>query len=237
MLRTTLDMNEKPPDKKQYMQSWREEKEVPSAQTHVSNTNGPTKRKQVKATYLNYITVGWLTSTMFAGAKKTIESDDLMELQDKDKSFHLSHLMDPFWADFNAMQTDKSIPIPSLFKIFRNQFSIIFIVAVFLQGCSVACLLTMPTFLQQIIFYLNPMYPKSLLKLNSGEGLCFILCGLQAFSSIFRQTSLQMFNSLQINIKTILIGAIYEKSLRLSQTASVVFNLSKKYRNSHKAKF
>lgn len=76
---------------------------------------------------------------------------------------------------------------------------------------------------EDIIKYLNPLFPRSLLKVDNGIGLAFILFALQAFSSIFRQTSLQFFNSLQINIRTILIGSIYEKSLKLSQHASKEF--------------
>ncbi|KAI8908383.1 P-loop containing nucleoside triphosphate hydrolase protein [Gorgonomyces haynaldii] len=99
-----------------------------------------------------------------------------------------------------------------------------------MQACSIACQLTIPTFLQQIIYYLtfyvkeSPASPfKPTLIVNNGVGIAFIIFFLQAASSVFRQTSLQLFNSLQINIKTILIGSIYEKSLRLSQKSSREF--------------
>jgi hypothetical protein len=177
----------------------------------------PERKNQPKVTLWNYITVGWLTKTMYAGAKRPIEREDLPELQDADKSAILVRLMLPFWDDLSSLRQK-----PSLFRIFRIHFGLVFLLALLFQALSVACILSMPTFIQQIIFYCNPLYPKAAMKIQSGIALAFILFALQICSSVFRQTSLQMFNSMQINVKTILIGSIYEKCLRLSQVSSKV---------------
>jgi hypothetical protein len=106
-----------------------------------------------------------------------------------------------------------------------------------MQACSVACQLSLPTFLEDILNYLirekfkkDGIVPEAFwpnVILQNGIGLCFVLFSLQVGSSVFRQTSLQLFNSLQINVKTILITAIYEKALRLSQNSSkVLYNIT-----------
>jgi hypothetical protein len=92
-----------------------------------------------------------------------------------------------------------------------------------LQGLSVACQLTIPTFLEEIIKYLTPGFPRQLLLVNNGVGLSFIIVGLQIFSCIFSQVSIQLGVDLQIDFKTILTGAVYEKALRLSQESSRKF--------------
>ena len=87
----------------------------------------------------------------------------------------------------------------------------------------VACLLVIPTFLKQVILYLTPLYPKSLLMVNSGAALAVILALLQIGTFLFQQTAMQVSVTLQIDWKTILIGAVYEKSLKLSQKSMQTF--------------
>ncbi len=58
---------------------------------------------------------------------------------------------------------------------------------------------------------------------DSGVGLALTLTALQIGVSLFQVTSSQLGNSLQVDFKTFLIGAVYEKSLRLSQSASREF--------------
>lgn len=96
--------------------------------------------------------------------------------------------------------------------------------------------MTIPTFLQQIIYFISPpvtqvvggvtivVYdPKSQLFMSSGIGLALILASLQIASVFFQNSSVQIGAFLQVDFKTILIGAVYEKSLRLSQKASREF--------------
>ncbi|KAI8895406.1 P-loop containing nucleoside triphosphate hydrolase protein [Globomyces pollinis-pini] len=91
------------------------------------------------------------------------------------------------------------------------------------QGLSVTCLLVQPTFLKQLLLYLTPMYPRELLIFQSGITISIILTLLQIGSSLFEKISQQLMALIQVDMKTILIGAVYEKSLRLSQSSSKIF--------------
>lgn len=142
--------------------------------------------------------------------------------------------MDPFWNQLKKHQADPAQPAPRLFSIVFSNFGWRFLIALLLQACSVACLLATPTFLKEIIIYLQlyanptPNFPgKPTLLIQSGVGIAFVLFGLQLAGSIFRQTALQVLNEIQINVNTIMIGAVYEKALRLSQKSSREFSQGK----------
>ncbi|KAH9246439.1 hypothetical protein BASA81_016031 [Batrachochytrium salamandrivorans] len=95
------------------------------------------------------------------------------------------------------------------------------------MSISIACSLAVPTFIQQVIYFLIPQYPRALLLIQSGPGLAFVLFALQLSASIFGRTCDQIIHRIQINIRTIIICAIYEKVLRLSGKSSVEFTQGK----------
>ncbi|EGF83523.1 hypothetical protein BATDEDRAFT_18633 [Batrachochytrium dendrobatidis JAM81] len=66
-----------------------------------------------------------------------------------------------------------------------------------------------------------------MLIIQSGAGLAFTLFALQIGSSIFRATSDQIIRRTEINIRTIIICAIYEKTLKLSGQSSIKFTQGK----------
>ncbi|KAI8903608.1 P-loop containing nucleoside triphosphate hydrolase protein [Gorgonomyces haynaldii] len=186
------------------------------------------KRKQVKSNVFNYVTVGWLTPVMLQGAKHTLRDDELLNLKDTDTAKHLAMITKPFWTDYyNHLEGNPRKP--GLHKIFFKNYTGTFLLAFLNRALSVGCQLSFPIFMQQILYYLLfyvkpiPDVAKPTLLIDNGYLLVFVLFLLQALSSVFNQTAQQMFNSLQININTILISAIYEKSLRLSQKASREF--------------
>lgn len=78
-----------------------------------------------------------------------------------------------------------------------------------------------PTFLQQIIFYID--LNKTDLFIQSGPVLCVILTLLQIGVVFFANASQQVANVLRVELKTLLIGSLYEKSFLLSRNASRTF--------------
>ncbi|KAJ3309499.1 hypothetical protein HDV04_005991 [Boothiomyces sp. JEL0838] len=179
-----------------------------------------TERKQVRITPLNFLTMEWITPLMFQGAKKPLQEKDLYNLPDSNQADYLASLLDPFWASFKQRKTDPSAKKVTLSSIFIKQYYLRFIFGLLLQAISVACILTIPTFMTQILLYLTPFYPHSELYFDSGITISFIIAALQLGKTLFEKTSMQLFNTLQVDVKTLLIGAVYEKSLRLSQASS-----------------
>jgi hypothetical protein len=183
--------------------------------------------KKIRITPLNFLTLEWLTPLIFLGAKRPLQNEDLYELPAENSAETLACTMETFSNDLKDYQNGIKSKKPSLFSILFKKYGLMFCLAVFLQGLSVACALTVPTFLQQIIYFLTPNYPSSLLLIQSGIALSFILMALQIGVTLFLYTSSQLTNIIQVDIKTILIGAVYEKSLKLSQASSRKFTQGK----------
>jgi ABC-type multidrug transport system fused ATPase/permease subunit len=168
----------------------------------------------VRITPLNFLTVEWITSLLYQGAKKPLEQHDLYRLPIKNQAESISNVLSSFW---DAVRAGKD---GSLFKTLVWKYGWVTLVVIILQGLSISCTLATPIFLQQMIHYLTPGYARSDLLWDNGIGISFILFLLQIFGTVFQQTSSQLCYSLQIDFKTILTGAVYEKSLRQSQAAS-----------------
>ncbi|KAJ3322956.1 hypothetical protein HDV06_002615 [Boothiomyces sp. JEL0866] len=178
-------------------------------------------RKSVQITLLNFLTIEWITPLMFLGARKQLEQNDLFELPKANQADHLSGVLDSFW---NGLRTNIK---PSLIKTVVRIYPFKIIAGVLLQLLSVVCLLTFPTFVEQILLYLQPEYPRSSLYVQSGTFISLIIAFLQLGKTVFEKTCQQIFNAIQVDIKTILIGAVYEKSLRLSRASSTKYTQGK----------
>ena len=180
-------------------------------------------RKQIKQTALNYITMEWLTPLMYKGALKPLQAEDLLEIADKDKAGKLSHILDGFWDSYYSVNDSKDRAKLNLFIVFAKSFGLLFLVGALFQGISIACALSIPKFIQQVILYLTPYYPRDKLWLSSGVEYAFCIFALQVGTTIFGRTAEQIIRTLEQNVRTILIGTIYEKSLRMSLKSSGEF--------------
>lgn len=165
--------------------------------------------KTIKVTWYNFLTMEWLTPLMLAGAKSPLKAEDLLQLQHKDTAQYLA-----------GMLTSKK----SLFKTLFFKFFGLFFAAVVCQGVSIACVLAVPKFIQQVIFFTTSNYPKELLWVSSGYYLALCIFALQVGTTIFGRTAEQILRTMEQNVKTVLIGAIYEKSLKLDQKSSTQFS-------------
>ncbi|RKO88609.1 hypothetical protein BDK51DRAFT_39640, partial [Blyttiomyces helicus] len=93
----------------------------------------------------------------------------------------------------------------------------------FLYALSLGCILTVPTFVQGVLNWLEDS-PLDKPFMNSGVGLAFCLFALNLGGTLFGRTSEQLTRRIMINVKTLLISAIYQKSLKLSAKASMEFD-------------
>jgi len=166
--------------------------------------------KTIKVTWYNFLTMEWLSPLMLAGAKSPLTIQDLLQLQHKDTAQYLSSIL---------TSSNKS-----LFKTLFYKFFWLFFAAVTCQGISIACILAVPQFIQQVIYFTTPGIPQSLLWLSNGYYLAFCVFALQVGTTIFGRTAEQILRTMEQNVKTVLIGAIYEKSLKLDQKSSSTFS-------------
>ncbi|RKO88016.1 hypothetical protein BDK51DRAFT_49142 [Blyttiomyces helicus] len=149
--------------------------------------------------------------------------------------------MDPFWEGMKVSLKDPAVPKPSLFLLIQKRFfsacdhitlnrpfssssSHKRFISFILKALSLACSLTVPIFVQQILNWLQPD-PEDQPFIHSGVALAFCLFGLNLGATVFGRTSEQLTRKISINMKTLLVSAMYQKSLRLSPKAAKVWHL------------
>ncbi|KAJ3359465.1 ABC transporter C member 13 [Kappamyces sp. JEL0680] len=194
---------------------------------------------ELAITYFNYPTVSWLTFLFLRGARKSLVQEDLPSMPMHMRASEFAHVLAPFWRGFRNDRAEKTEAVSAwtaqepttahqrqtgLFAVLRSHFGAKTVLMVVYALLSVGCQLAIPTFIAQIIYIVTPGYPKDELLVSSGVAVAFIITGLEVLNVIFKQLSRQVSIELQVDIKTCLIGAVYEKSLRLSHESSVQFN-------------
>ena len=164
------------------------------------------KRPEFKASFLSIPTVAWITPLLLLGAKKPLTQQDLTDLPTGFKSNLVASYLNEFWVgrrlNRNSPNNNEKRPPLSLLYIVIQKFGWTIFGTIFFQCLSVACTLTIPTFLQQILYFLSTpvvvpgvgvVYdPKSKLFIQSGVALSIILTLLQIGSVFFQNTSQQL---------------------------------------------
>ncbi|KAI8817409.1 P-loop containing nucleoside triphosphate hydrolase protein [Fimicolochytrium jonesii] len=160
---------------------------------------------------------------MRLGYRRPLEEEDLYLLNEEDESNAIAHVLDGYKDQVRAHLADSNNPEPQLFKVLMHHFGAYWIAGLVLYVVSIACGLLSPMFIQQALIYVQPVEQRTSaddLWLNSGLGISFILFGLQLGLTLSAKTAEQMLRKLMINGRSLLIGAVYEKSLRLSAAAA-----------------
>ncbi|KAJ3108953.1 hypothetical protein HDU97_009686 [Phlyctochytrium planicorne] len=178
----------------------------------------------INPNWLSWVFLQWLDKIMLLGYKRPLEVMDLPLLNPRDQTGELSKLLIPYRDLMRQHFVDPSKPTPSLFGFLVKRLIRNWIAGAILFALSIASQVAVPTFIQQIIYYLQPEYPKEKLYIKNGVGIAFTIFALQLLFTLFGQTSTQIARTITINLRTTLIGAIYEKSLCLSNEASQKFS-------------
>ncbi|KAJ1340359.1 hypothetical protein BSLG_005001 [Batrachochytrium salamandrivorans] len=138
----------------------------------------PKVQKEMSFSPLGFISLEWLTPMLLLGARQPLQTE----------AEYVSHALDKFWTEYRSWASNPNkttLKPPSLFNaVFQNYYLSIFLGMV-CMSISIACSLAVPTFIQQVIYFLIPQYPRALLLIQSGPGLAFVLFALQLSASIF----------------------------------------------------
>ncbi|KAJ3003741.1 hypothetical protein HKX48_001585, partial [Thoreauomyces humboldtii] len=157
---------------------------------------------------------------MTLGSQKTLTDDDMYLVPQGSEAASIAKLLDPFWAELYDHHADpvKNPKVRSLFMIVFRHGRFRWVLATFLNCLGVACELTVPVVLKQLLLWVAPVGTSGRADLwfDSGFGLAFLIVALQAGISIFQRTGEQLMREVIMNVRTVVIGAVYEKSLRLS---------------------
>ncbi|KAJ3219439.1 Multidrug resistance-associated protein 1 [Dinochytrium kinnereticum] len=194
---------------------------VPANSSPVSSASD---RGVINPNILSWVFLAWLDRIMLLGYKRPLEIKDLPLLNPRDQTGVLSKLIVPYWEKLRAyLKNPEESKKPNLLKFLISRFIVNWILSGIFLAISTGSQVAVPTFIQQIIYYLQPEFPKSNLIVNNGIAIAFIIFGLQLLFTIFGRTHNQINRTIMVNLRTVLIGAIYEKSLRLSNEAQQTF--------------
>ncbi|KAI9353217.1 P-loop containing nucleoside triphosphate hydrolase protein [Zopfochytrium polystomum] len=204
---------------------------------------------------LSWLFLSWMDGLLWRGYKQPLQPEDLYKMRDSDRADALSNVLDSFREDLKKYLTaeaadanSKSADVsklgnpgetpekttrkpkrrpPSVLWVLCKRFGFTWLISGILYAVSIGAQLTVPTFIQQIIYYLQANtdpYSKSRLFMSNGLSIAFTIFALQIVSTLCGRSYEQIVRTVSINARTTLIGAIYEKSLMLSGEARQTFS-------------
>ncbi|KAJ3326933.1 hypothetical protein HDU76_012497 [Blyttiomyces sp. JEL0837] len=169
----------------------------------------------------SYVTLGWLTPMMLRGYKKPLEDEDLLTLQPANRAQSATRLLDTFWKDLDAYLKKRG-PRPSLFRVIVNQYLAIWFLSFFIALMTATIATILPLFQQAIINKIQYGTTKSF-PIQSGPALAFTTFGLTLISVMCNSISGQLIRNLVIKVRALLVGAVFEKSMRASDAGLKTF--------------
>ncbi|KAG6334434.1 hypothetical protein ID866_4655 [Astraeus odoratus] len=192
----------------------------------------------------SFVFLTWMTPLLRLGSKRPLLESDLLPLRRNDEAVIVDRWVDSFWTQLRGWFFDRKRKLPGLFgAIFGAAFWLWFISGL-LWFISISSNILAPLFLQQIIVAANaPPIPTNnatalaefndIIEENTGGFPLFldstyklgsILLGLKLASTLCGRSSDQLVKRMALNIKTVLISAVYKKALRLSAESNQKYN-------------
>ncbi|KAJ3171261.1 hypothetical protein HDU88_008299 [Geranomyces variabilis] len=173
----------------------------------------------------SFISVSWLTPLMHKGYGKPLQPEDMFLIPPENQAESVAAMLAPFWADVNNHNSDpvKYPNPPSLFRVVLKRFWKRGLACCLLNIFGVGCELAVPVFIRQLLNSLTPEPLRSEHVFLDSLGLAFCLLALQVAVTIGMRTAEQAVREIVMDVRTVLVGSIYEKSLRLSGAASRQF--------------
>ncbi|KAI8893909.1 ABC transporter type 1, transmembrane domain-containing protein, partial [Globomyces pollinis-pini] len=183
-------------------------------------------KAQIDPNAFSYITLSWLTPLLVMGNEKPLVEDDLPELADKDKAEAINVKFDSYWKQLKEHFNDSTKPKPSLARSLFSILSLQIIAINLLAGFLLGTTLSIPYVLQQLIIFVDPTQNTDFLN-NSGIVIAGLLFGLQLVATTITAMEQSINRRIFQVLRSAVICAIYEKSLRLSPKSQMLFTEGK----------
>ncbi|KAJ3415922.1 ATP-binding cassette sub- C member 8 [Chytridiales sp. JEL 0842] len=157
----------------------------------------------------------WLSPILKRGYQNPLNEEDLSPLQKENTS---NHVLAKFSTHLKELKNRESTRSWEDVKVLRvammKTFLPIWLGLLLLYFFGMLAQVAVPFFLEQTIVYLtNPENPSLLIK--SGIGLAFSILVLQWTSTLCNRTYDQLIRSLRLRVQSLLVGSIFEKSIKL----------------------
>eukprot|EP00842_Homolaphlyctis_polyrhiza_P005222 jgi/Hompol1/5700/HPOL_001948-RA len=177
---------------------------------------------------LSSLSVSWVNPLLRIGYRRPLISEDLGTLPNYVRAATLAAVFDRQWHAFRTNRnSDGSRPKVHFFGAMVVWFMPWMIGILVAMSVFLAATLLVPTFIRMLIQYLTPGFDRSSLFIQNGYGISAALFGLQFVASVAQNYRDQLIRITMQNVVTLLTNAIYEKSIRLSQTAQKTFSEGK----------
>ncbi|KAJ3316940.1 hypothetical protein HDV06_002536, partial [Boothiomyces sp. JEL0866] len=180
------------------------------------------QKQQINPGLLSFITISWLTPLLRQAKKKPLTKDDLYELNDNDKSEHLSKQFEPFLMQYKLHREGKA-PVPSLFRAIAKIMSKELFFSVICLSITIVLGLYIPKALEQLVNSIDP-FNQDQLWVDSGVALAFMYFGMLLFNTIFTSLNTNINRKISQKSNAIMTGAIYQKSFTLASKSKTKFN-------------
>ncbi|KAJ3406891.1 hypothetical protein HDV05_005697 [Chytridiales sp. JEL 0842] len=217
---------------------------LPVTNTAVCADNKP--RLTMKATNpWSFFSLSYLNDMMKTSVKRPLEVEDIPMLKEEDRADALAKCLEPFTAQVASrlraekdQQDSSSQKLPPKVSVLRPIFKTyghLFSLALFFQLLQVASALYIPFVLQALIRHLQnrslansgqqmlPNIPAVPFQ-DNGVALSIFLFVVSVLSALCEPTMSQFHRNFQFNIGGIVRTAVFEKALRISNTASKEFD-------------
>ncbi|KAJ3195070.1 hypothetical protein HK101_001204 [Irineochytrium annulatum] len=176
---------------------------------------------------VSYIFLSWLSKLLTLGAKRPLEIADLPDLRKADTADFLASTLDPYLAQVQTSLASGTTPKSPLSYVFKAQ-GYLYMGGLALSFINVALEVYIPLVLQVIIQTLEsggvvPDHSAAPPGIKTGWGLAIFMFAVTVVKATVQPTGRQLLRNWQFNIQSLLVGAIFEKSLVLSPKASKTF--------------
>ncbi|KAJ3110961.1 hypothetical protein HK100_002851 [Physocladia obscura] len=191
----------------------------------------------------NFITLGWLSKMIFIGAKRPLQFSDLPLIPETSKSDFVAKVISPFYdkLDFylknsaahdggggNSNNKSKAkttvaagVKKPSYFLLIWRHVAVSWIFSVLMDMAATFLETTQPTVMAAILNYLTIGSSQFFITNPTALAISFFL--MSFLGLIFQQAVMQMFRKMRYTVRSILMTAIYAKSLKLSNASATKF--------------
>ncbi|KAJ1561710.1 Multidrug resistance-associated protein 1 [Cladochytrium tenue] len=204
--------------------------------------------KPIHASVLTWVPLSWLDRLIWVGYRRPLRFEDLYAMRDTDRAPALAAVLQPFRERVVAFLSEsvstgssrrtsvtetsakergstKQAKRPTLLGSLFVRFSSQWLTAGFLYAIAVTAQMAVPTFLQQLLYSLaSDDFSRSQLFMANGKAIAAVIFALQICATLCGKSNDQIMRTIAVNSRTALIGAVYEKSLRLSGKSAQEFS-------------
>ncbi|KAJ3378449.1 hypothetical protein HDU80_002856, partial [Chytriomyces hyalinus] len=173
---------------------------------------------------IQFITLNWLSRLVMTGTRRPLQFEDMPRLPTHSKSDSLAEVLIPFQRRLQTYlaHPEKDDKPPSCFGDLWRFIRVSWLFSVFLDFLQIGLVSTQPVIMAAILRYLEKGDAEFFISNPVALAIVFFLMGF--LTLCLRQAVAQMFRKMHYNLQSIVMTAVYAKSLKLSNKSNVEFS-------------